>query len=116
MGMHRRSGVLQESVFDPALIRRIGFWVTAVSLLAALAFTLYPYRFDLRVASTSRIDWHIFHPGHSSRDLVINLLMLIPLGAGLAMWRHGQSIVRIALEAIALGLGTALVIETVQIF
>jgi hypothetical protein len=107
---------LNESVFDPALVRRLGFWVTTVSLLAALAFTLYPYRFDLHVASVSRIDWHIFHPGHSNRDLVINLVMLIPLGAGLAMLRFGHSLLRIAIEALALGLGTALVIETLQIF
>ncbi len=97
-------------------LRILGLWVIAISLFAALALTLYPFRFDLDVASPSRIDWRLYHPGHSNRDLVINLLMLIPLGAGLAMVRAGRPLHRIALEAGVLGVGTALVIETLQIF
>jgi VanZ family protein len=98
-------------------VRRIGQWLALLTWVTALALTLYPYRFDLDVASLSRIDWRLTYARHNDRDLVINLLMLIPLGAGWAMARLGRaSTVRIAVEAGAIGVGTALLIETLQIF
>ena len=41
--------------------------------------------------------------------------MLVPLGAGWALWRLGRTTARIAVEAAAIGVSTAL-IETLQIF
>lgn len=101
---------------DPT-IRRLGQWLALLAWITALAFTLYPFRFDLEVGSLSRVDWRFFYRNHSDRDLVINLLMLIPLGAGWAMWRVGRaSPLRTAFEGGAIGVGTAIVIETLQIF
>ena len=102
---------------DPAVRRWIGLGLLGFTLVAALLVTLSPFQFHLGTASLSRIDWRLYYPGHSDRDLVLNLLMLAPLGAGLALVRYGRaSTSRIALEACALGVGTALVIETLQIF
>ena len=102
---------------DPVVRRRIGLGLLVFTLGTALIVTLYPFRFDLKTASLSRIDWRLYYPGHSDRDLVQNLLMLAPFGAGLVLVRFGRaSLSGIVLEAGALGLGTALVIETLQIF
>lgn len=96
-------------------MRRTGLWLAAVWLAAAFAFTLYPFHFSLAIASMERIDWRLWYHGHADRDLVVNLLMLLPLGAGLAMGRRA-SLARIVLEAALVGFGTGLVIETIQIF
>jgi len=102
---------------DPVVRRRIGLGLFLFTLVTALLVTLYPFCFHLGTASLSRIDWRLYYPGHSDRDLVLNLLMLAPLGAGLVLVRFGRaSLSRVVLEAGALGVGTALVIETLQIF
>ncbi len=102
---------------DPPSRRRIGLALTWFAVLAALAVTLYPFRFSLEVGSLSRIDWRLTYRGHSNRDLIQNLLMLVPLGAGLALIRAGRvSMLQNAVEAGAVGTGLALVIETLQIF
>jgi hypothetical protein len=102
---------------DPAVRRRIGLVLLLFTLATALLVTQYPFRFHLSTARLSRIDWRLYYPGHSDRDLVLNLLMLAPLGAGLVLVRFGRaSLSRIALEACALGVATALFIETLQIF
>jgi glycopeptide antibiotics resistance protein len=105
---------------SPSLIdirRQLGLGLILFTLGVALLLTLYPFDFRLGTASLSRIDWRLYYPGHSNRDLVLNLLMFMPLGAGLALVRFGRaSVSRIALEACALGVGTAVVIETLQIF
>lgn len=102
---------------DPGVRRRIGLGLILFTLAGTLLVTLYPFRFQLGTASLSRIDWRLYYPGHSDRDLVQNLLMLAPLGAGLALVRLGRaSLSRIALEAFALGVGTAVLVETLQIF
>jgi glycopeptide antibiotics resistance protein len=97
--------------------RRIGLGLAVFTLATTLVVTLYPFRFQLGIASWARIDWRLYYPGHSDRDLVLNLLMLMPLGAGFVLVRFGRaSLSRILLEACALGLGTALFVETLQIF
>jgi hypothetical protein len=112
-----RPGRLDSWLRDPAVRRRIGLGLLLFTLAGTLLATLYPFRFQLGTASLSRIDWRLYYPGHSDRDLVQNLLMLAPLGAGLALVRLGRGrLFRIALEAFALGVGTALLVETLQIF
>jgi glycopeptide antibiotics resistance protein len=99
------------------MLRRIGVALVGFTLTAALLATLYPFRFHLATARWARIDWRLYYPGHSDRDLVLNLLMLAPLGAGLALMRFARArIAQIALEACGLGLGVALLVETLQIF
>ena len=106
-----------DTLRDPVVRRGLGLGLIAFTLATALLVTLYPFRFHLETASLSRIDWRLYYPGHSDRDLVLNLLMLAPLGAGLALVRFGRArLSRIALEACALGVGTALFVEALQIF
>ena len=101
---------------DPALRHRLGQVLVGFTILTALLVTLYPFRFSAEVASLARIDWRVYYPRHNDRDLVLNLLMLVPLGVGLALMRAGISIRRLALEAAAIGFGLSLCIETLQIF
>jgi glycopeptide antibiotics resistance protein len=102
---------------DPTVRRRVGLGLLVFTLATALLATLYPFRFSLETASLSRIDWRLYAPGHSNRDLVLNLLMLAPLGAALVLVRAGRArLTRIVFEAAALGFGTALFVETLQIF
>jgi glycopeptide antibiotics resistance protein len=97
--------------------RQLGQALLAVTWTIAILVTLYPFRFDLDVGSAARIDWRVSYARHNDRDLVLNLLMLVPLGVGLALVRFGHaSIRRIALEAAGIGFGTSLVVETLQIF
>ncbi|MBC7978728.1 MAG: VanZ family protein [Myxococcales bacterium] len=99
------------------MLRSTGLALMAVTLAITLIATLAPFRFQLSTASWARIDWRVYYPRHNDRDLVLNLIMLVPLGAGVALARFGRaSLARIVLEAGALGLGMALVIETLQIF
>ena len=101
----------------PAVQRRIGAGLAAFTLAAMLLATLYPFRFQLETASWARIDWRLYYPGHSDRDLLLNLVMLSPLGAAIALVRFGcAGLARVALEACAVGLASALVVETLQIF
>lgn len=101
----------------PDAWRRVGLALLLATLAAVLVATLYPFRFRLETASLSRVDWRLYYPGHSDRDLVQNLLMLAPLGAALALLRCGRAgLLRLALEACALGAGTAVLVETLQIF
>ena len=103
----------------PAVRRALGLGLVALSIAAALLVTQYPFHLRLGTASLSRIDWRLYYldSGHSVRDLVQNLLMLVPLGVGLALARHGlASLARIALEACALGFGTSVLLEALQIF
>jgi hypothetical protein len=112
-----RPGRVEVWLRGPAVRRRIGLALLLCTLASALLATLYPFGFALETASLSRIDWRLYFPSRSDRDLVQNLLMLVPLGAGLALVRFGRaSLSRIALEACALGVGTALLVETLQIF
>jgi VanZ family protein len=97
--------------------RRIGLGLTGLTLAVTALVTLYPFHFHLATASWGRIDWRLYYPGHSDRDLVQNLVMLAPLGAGLVLVRFTRiGAARIAFEAGALGLATALLVETLQIF
>ena len=102
---------------DPAARRRIGRVLVALTVAAMLVGTLYPFRFRLATASWRRVDWQLYYPGHNDRDLVLNLLLLAPLGAGLALLRAGRvRLGRVLGEAAAAGFGLALVVETLQIF
>ena len=102
---------------DPAVRRRFGLGLARFTLAAMLVATLYPFHFDLETASLARIDWRLYYPGHNDRDLVLNLLMLAPLGTGFMLVRFGRArLSRILLQAGALGFGLALIVETLQIF
>jgi hypothetical protein len=66
-----------------------------------------------------RIDWHWLPRtpmGHVrlDRDFVLNLLMLVPLGIGFALWRRASG-GRIAIEALLLGFMTSTTLELSQL-
>ena len=101
--------------------RRVGLALCLSCLAVALVVTLWPFRFSLATASFARIDWRLYYrsrTGHVivDRDLLQNLVMLSPLGAGWALLRGPRGVGRIALEATTLGVGLAATIETLQIF
>lgn len=103
-------------MLDPGVRRRLGQVLVGFTILTALLVTLYPFRFSAEVASLSRVDWRVYYPRHNDRDLVLNLLMLVPLGVGVGLLRVGSSLRRLALEAAVIGFGLSLCIETLQIF
>jgi len=100
--------------------RRVGLVLFLSCLAVALVVTLWPFRFSLATASFERIDWRLYYrsrTGHVivDRDLLLNLVMLSPLGAGWALLRGPRGVGRVALEATVLGVGIAATIETLQI-
>ncbi len=103
-------------MLDPVVRRRLGQFLVGFTILTALLVTLYPFRFSTEVASLSRVDWRVYYSRHNDRDLVLNLLMLVPLGVGLGLLRGASSLRRLALEAAVIGVGLSLCIETLQIF
>lgn len=111
------SPLVNLALLPPPLRIRLGQFLLLFTWVIAFVVTLYPFKFDLDVGSLDRVDWRVYYPRHTDRDLIQNLLMLVPLGVGLALVRFGQvSLRRIALEAAGIGFGTALIIETLQIF
>jgi glycopeptide antibiotics resistance protein len=106
---------------EASVRRHLGLALFVSCLACALLVTLWPFRFSLATASFARIDWRLYYrsrTGHVTvdRDLLQNLVMLAPLGAGWALLRGPRGVGRIALEATVLGVGLAAAIETLQIF
>lgn len=95
--------------------QRLGRALAGATLAFFVLATLYPYRFACATASWARVDWRLYYPGHDDRDLILNLLVLVPLGAGLALARAGRRL-RVVAEAAALGFGVALIVEALQLF
>jgi glycopeptide antibiotics resistance protein len=106
---------------DDTLRRRWGHTLLWCSLAAALLATLYPFRFHFDARMFARIDWTFLYrrPDGSiriDRDLLQNLVLMAPMGAGLALLRAPLPIWRIGLEAAVLGFGTSTFVEFMQIF
>jgi glycopeptide antibiotics resistance protein len=99
-------------------VRRVGGFLVLASIAAVLVGTLYPYRFHFALDHISRIDWAIVHTDRPlvTRDFVVNILLLVPLGVGWALLRSARPPHVIVLEAIAVGFVVSASIETLQIF
>jgi glycopeptide antibiotics resistance protein len=99
-------------------VRRLGGYLVLASVAAVLVGTLYPYRFHFSLDHVSRIDWAIVHTDRPlvTRDFIVNILLLVPLGVGWALLRSARPPHVIALEAIAVGFVLSASIETLQIF
>jgi len=83
--------------------------------------TQWPFHYDLGgIADKWReVDWRWVHrtrDGHVlvDRDFIQNVLMLIPLGAGFALWRRAPAW-RVVAEALVLGIVTGVVLEAAQL-
>jgi glycopeptide antibiotics resistance protein len=105
-------------------LRRFGLLLAIATVLVAIALTQYPFHYQLTrhnvLGHWRDIDWRWFprngRHGHIrvDRDLVLNLLMLIPLGMGFALWRRAPGW-RIVVEAIVLGAVIATGLELAQL-
>jgi len=94
----------------------------AVSLLAILATTLYPYNFafDEQNPGRDRFAAINFNPTRpdSTFDVLRNVLLFIPLGFGLSIWlsTRGISRWRILVALLVTGLGCSVAVESLQLF
>lgn len=110
-----------DDQLDDRLLRRLGLALVVGTIAIALVVTLYPFRFHFSTAAFARIDWRVYYrdaQGHLriDRDLLQNLVMLVPLGVGWALLRGPRSAARLGLEALAIGIALASCIEFLQIF
>ncbi|HSD86155.1 MAG TPA: VanZ family protein [Kofleriaceae bacterium] len=104
-------------------LRRLGLGLAAGTVLAAIVATQWPFHYQLTRFAIhhhwARIDWRWLPrtgTGHvrDERDLVLNLLMLIPLGIGFALWRRASG-ARVVFEALLLGIVTSTTLELAQL-
>lgn len=105
-------------------VRRIGLALCVGTILVAIAVTQYPFHYQLTRYAIHyrwmyRVDWRWFpnvRHGHLrlDRDFVLNLLMLVPLGIGYALWRRAPGW-RIVIEALLLGAVVAAGLELAQL-
>lgn len=105
-------------------LRRFGLLLGIATVLVAIAVTQYPFHYAFTRHNIHGhwrdIDWRWFPrrgrhgPIRLDRDLVLNLLMLIPLGVGFALWRRAPGW-RIFVEAIVLGFVVSSGLELAQL-
>jgi hypothetical protein len=104
-------------------MRRIGLALMLVTVAIAVVATQWRFHFDLSGTGIHRrwndIDWRWFPRtprGHIrvDRDLVLNLLMLMPLGIGFAIWRRASGW-RVVIEALLLGVLVSSALELGQL-
>ena len=97
-------------------LRKAGKWLAIGTVLIAIIATQWP--FEYRFTSYAihyrleRIDWHWFH--RFDRDFALNILMLMPLGFGFALWRQ-TSRARAVIESLVLGTVASTVLELAQL-
>lgn len=104
-------------------VPRIGralFWFT---LVVAVLCTQFPFRYHLDHAhlaeKISEIDWKWFHytrDGHIKvdRDFIQNVIMLVPLGVGFALWRRAP-LWRVIVEGTLVGFAVSFCLEAAQL-
>ncbi|CAN5913598.1 hypothetical protein BH11MYX3_BH11MYX3_17070 [soil metagenome] len=104
-------------------LRRIGLVLALGTVAIAIFVTQWPFEYRLTSYAVklrwTRIDWRWFaHDGAGNirfdRDFALNLLMLVPLGVGFALWRRAASM-RVTLEALAIGTLTSATVELAQL-
>jgi hypothetical protein len=103
--------------------RRVGMGLVLGTIAMAILVTQWRFHFDLRRFGIrvrwERIDWDWFPRtpmGHVrlDRDFLLNLVMLVPLGIGFALWRCASR-VRVVGEAFVLGFVTSSLLEIAQL-
>jgi VanZ family protein len=114
-------GTATTAMHSPTM-RRLGLAVMIANLAGAVVVTLWPFAFDLAPAVIARkwghVEWVLYYRDDDGRviidrDLVLNLALLFPFGAGLAWWRVRRTWV--VTWALGLGLGLATAIEAAQL-
>lgn len=104
-------------------LRRMGLVLALGTVAVAIFVTQWPFEYRLTSYAVklrwTHVDWRWF-PRDSAgnirfdRDFAQNLVMLVPLGVGFALWRHAGA-VRVGLEALALGILTSATLEAAQL-
>jgi hypothetical protein len=102
-------------------VRRFGLGLALFTLAAAVVATQWPFAYDLHGVAEkwSEVDWRWVHRHADGRvvvdrDFIQNVLMLIPLGVGFALWRRGPAW-RIVVEALTLGIAAGVCLEAAQL-
>jgi hypothetical protein len=104
-------------------LRRWGLALALAMIVVLVLGTQYPFDYQLTEFAIrrrwNRIDWSWFprtHRGHIriDHDLALNLVMLIPLGVGFALWRRAREW-RLVVEALGVGFVTSTVLELGQL-
>ncbi len=100
-------------------VQTAGLALAAATVLVALLVTQWPFEYRLTGfavrAKWNRIDWSWFPRGKVlSRDFVLNVLMLIPLGIGFGLWRRAAGM-RLVVEGLAIGIVCAATLELAQL-
>jgi hypothetical protein len=107
----------------PASIRTVGLALACGTVLIALVATQWPFQYRPYVDSVlrrwSRSDWSWWPRDGSGavridRDLVLNLLMLVPLGIGYGLWRRAGA-ARVVVEGLLLGIAISTMLEAAQL-
>lgn len=106
-----------------SLVRKLGIALALFTVVVAIVLTQWPFEYRLTSfamrARWHRIDWSWFPRTDAgdiwfSRDFALNLLMLIPLGIGFAVWRRAGA-VRVVVESLVLGILTGTLLELGQL-
>lgn len=104
-------------------LRRIGLVLALGTVAVAIFVTQWPFEYRLTTYAVklrwARIDWSWFPRNAAGdirfdRDFAQNLVMLVPLGVGFALWRRAPSL-RVIVESLALGIVTSATLELAQL-
>lgn len=103
-------------------VRTLGLALAIGTVVIAILVTQWPFEYRVTwfamQARWNRIDWSWFPQTYAgnvvSRDFVQNLIMLMPLGVGFALWRRAAA-VRVMAESLALGILTGATLELAQL-
>ena len=103
-------------------VRTLGLALAIGTVVIAILVTQWPFEYRVTWfamhARWNRIDWSWFPRTYAgnvvNRDMVQNLIMLMPLGVGFALWRRAAA-VRVIVESLALGILTGATLELAQL-
>lgn len=97
-------------------LRTAGKWLAIGTILIAIVATQWPFEYRFTSYAIhyrlARIDWRWHH--HFDRDFALNILMLMPLGFGFALWRQASR-ARVVIESLVLGTVTSTLLELAQL-
>lgn len=108
----------------PTSIRVIGAVLAFGTVLVAWFVTQWPFQYRPYGASilrrVARIDWSWWpRDGDGNvrldRDLVLNLLMLVPLGFGFGLWRRSAPPWRVVVDGLLIGIAISVMLEAAQL-
>jgi glycopeptide antibiotics resistance protein len=103
--------------------RKLGLVLVVFTLVIAFVATQWPFDYHLTrfgiARRWARVDWSWFPRDYRGdirfdRDFALNLVMLLPLGAGFGLWRRAATL-RVIVESLVLGTVTSVLLEVAQL-